>query len=51
MEVQIYRTPVLKVLSGGIACVPQWMWAWLPFNCFKIASLEFLWYFPMFSRK
>jgi len=25
---------------------PSWLWAWSPFNYFKIASLEFSWYFP-----
>jgi len=34
------------LLSGAIARLPPWLWAWLPFNYFKIASLEFPWYLP-----
>jgi len=32
------------LLSGAIARLPPWLWAWLLFNYFKIASLEFPWY-------
>jgi len=31
---------------GAIARLPPWLWAWLPFNYFKIACLEFPRYLP-----
>jgi len=34
------------LLSGAIARLPPWLWAWLPFNYFKNASIEFPWYLP-----
>ena len=40
-----------SLLSGGnFPVAPRWLRAWLPFNFFKIASLEVPWYFPYVFR-